>query len=106
MSPVSHSKSTEFPRSNGYYDGPTSLPAGGLMVTSSSGMMSSHLSRSTSSGYVWRDEQPPLALDQDPHHIQGEKGCYINLYACSHSGRNKGQKLVGCFLKIGHFVGY
>ena len=40
-----------------------------IAPASSSGMMSSNLSRSISSGYVWKDEQQPLALDQDPHHI-------------------------------------
>lgn len=73
MSPVSHSKSTEFPRSNGgYFDGPTSLPMGvPIAPASSSGMMSSNLSRSVSSGYVWKDEQP-MALDHDPHHFHGK----------------------------------
>ena len=28
------------------------------------------------------------------------------ILVCIHSGRNKGQKLVGHFLKIGHFIGY
>ena len=84
MSPVTHSKSTEFPRSNGYFDGPTGLPAGAPMVSSSSGMMSSQLSRSTSSGYVWKDEHP-MPLDQDPHHIQGELNTDNNTSICTHA---------------------
>ena len=92
MSPVSHSKSTEFPRSNGYFDGPPSIPMAGTPIqpASSSGMMSSNLSRSISSGYVWKDEQQPLALDQDPHHNHC-KSCHNNY--CISDGKSLNCKI-------------
>jgi len=67
LSPVSHSKSTEFPRINGQFDGPGGLPP----ITAPAG--GSLLPRSSSSGFVWSEQK---ALDRDEHHVRSQDSKY------------------------------
>ena len=67
LSPVTHSKSTEFSRVNGHFDVPGALPPG-MPVTSLVG--ESILPRSNSSGLMWNEQK---ALDRDAHHVRSQE---------------------------------
>jgi len=67
---VIHSKSTEFSRVNGHFEGLGGLPPG--IPTAAPGG-TSILPRSSSSGYVWSEQK---ALDRDAHHVRSQESKY------------------------------
>jgi len=75
LSPVSHSKSIEFPRVNGHFDSTGGLPPGIPTTTQAGGSL---LPRSSSSGLVWNEQK---ALDRDDHHFRSQESKYKYTYS-------------------------
>jgi len=70
LSPVSHSKSIEFPQVNGHFDSSGGLPPG---IPTTTPVLGSLLPRSSSSGIVWNEQK---ALDRDEHHFRSQESKY------------------------------